>query len=428
MRKVLIIGYLWPYCSYPNGSPRTLGLANYLPEFGWQPIILTPSLSKKLNFSRFRVIETPYCSVVATLRKKLHLNPNKGFQEQLGIPLAYRENRDFFMTKLSMLVEEIITYPDVDKGWKSFAIHAGNELLEKEQIGTMISVWPITAHLVAKELREKHRLRWIADFTHLWSQGYDYQYGPIRKLFDRRLEIKTILQAGALTTVSPFFAKRLRELHKRQPIYSITHGFDPISVNSPPAPLTARFSITYTGTFVHTKKQKPSKLFEALKELIDNKIIDRNDIEVAFYGTEYEWLTRKVEQYGLSDIVRQYGVIPRSVSFQKQRESQVLLHLGWDDKGIKGCYSSKIFDYLAAQRPILAVGGASDEVVKNLLSETKAGVYCPDIKDIKEFIAQSYLEWKQKGRVTYAGDPVQTNKYSHREMARKFAEILEHLT
>ena len=47
MKKVLIIGYLWPYCRHQGGSPRTLGLVNYLAEFGWHPIVLTPPLSKE---------------------------------------------------------------------------------------------------------------------------------------------------------------------------------------------------------------------------------------------------------------------------------------------------------------------------------------------------------------------------------------------
>lgn len=60
MKKVLIIGYLWPYLS---GSVRVLPLANSLPEFGWQPIILATPLREKPD-TWFRVIETPYHNVV----------------------------------------------------------------------------------------------------------------------------------------------------------------------------------------------------------------------------------------------------------------------------------------------------------------------------------------------------------------------------
>jgi hypothetical protein len=103
-------------------------------------------------------------------------------------------------------------------------------------------------------------------------------------------------------------------------------------------------------------------------------VIDRKDVDVRFYGTSQGWLKKEIAQHNLSDIVHQSGVVSRSTSLQKQRESQILLHLGWDDKNIKGFYTSKIFEYLSAQRQVLAVGGASAEVVRDLLRETKAGV------------------------------------------------------
>jgi hypothetical protein len=160
---------------------------------------------------------------------------------------------------------------------------------------------------------------------------------------------------------------------------------------------------------------------------MDNNIIDRKDIEVSFYGGRYGWLEKESEYYGVSDVVHQHDFIAQPLSVQKQRESQILLHLGWDDDEIKGFYSSKIFEYLAAQRPILAVGGASDEVVNDLILETKAGLYSKEVKDIKEFIKKFYLEYKKNGKVSYTGDIEKINKYSHREMARKFADIMNEL-
>jgi hypothetical protein len=219
---------------------------------------------------------------------------------------------------------------------------------------------------------------------------------------------------------------KLRELHLKKPIYSITHGFNPSLINAPAAPLTKQFTITYTGN-IYPIKQKPSKLFESLRELMDNNIIDRKDIEVSFYGGRYGWLEKESEYYGVSDVVHQHDFIAQPLSVQKQRESQILLHLGWDDDEIKGFYSSKIFEYLAAQRPILAVGGASDEVVNDLILETKAGLYSKEVKDIKEFIKKFYLEYKKNGKVSYTGDIEKINKYSHREMARKFADIMNEL-
>ena len=401
-------------------------------EFNWQPIILTSPLSEKpdLRFDAAIIETPPHHDIFYFWRKLLNqlfnIEPNKSINTQLKEKMGATSRKSFIDFILNFYMA-IFAYPDTEKHWRSFAVKSVDELFEKENIDAMISVWPITAHLIGKELKRKYKIPWVADFSHLWSQGYYYQYGPIRKSFDRRLEIKTLLQADALTTISPFFGEKLEKLHKRQPIYSIIHGFDPSLVNIIPATLTPKFSITYTGT-LYPEKQKTSKFFAAVKELLDSTYIDRNDIEVSFYGGKYGWLTEEIKQYALSDIIYQCDVIPHSASIQKQQESQILLHLGWDDKQIQGFYSSKIFEYLAAQRPILAIGGASDEVVKDILSETKAGVYSTEVKDIKDFLERFYLEYKCNGKVTYGGNIEKINKYSHREMAKKFADILNQIT
>lgn len=429
MKKVLIIGWFAPFCRYRGGSSRIRELAKHLSEFGWQPIILTPSLHEKPEFD-VEIIETPYQDIfyrriIASLKKKS--NPEKSFMEQIGLSQSVRENRKSLTKRLIMLAAGIITYPDTSRGWIPFAIKAGERVIEKEKIDAMISVWPITAHLAAKKLKRKYNIPWIADFSHLWSQGYHYQYGPVRKLIDRRLEVKTLRHADALTTISQFFATTLKELHKQKPVYPITHSFDPSWINNHSVSITSKFTITYTGN-VYQEKYKPSKLFEALKELIDEGVIDRKGVDVLFYGAFQDWLRKEIEHYNLSDIVHQCGVVSHSTSLQKQRESQILLHLGWDDEKIKGFYSLKIFEYLSSQRPVFAVGGASTEVVKDLLSETKAGVYCLTIEEIKDALHHFYSEYKREGKVSYNGDLQKINKYSYREMARKYSEILDSLT
>ena len=429
MRNILIVGYLWPYCRHKGGSPRTLGLTNYLQEFGWEPIVLTAPLdNNSIPQLKAKIIETSSRDIFYFWRKLFLLlgySPNKSisgqFKEKIGV-----NSKKSFVDILLNYYKTLFAYPDTEKHWRPFAIKSANDIFREVKINGIISTWPITAHLVAKELKSKYRIPWIADFSHLWSQGYNYQYGKIRKIIDRKLELRTLSHADALTTISTYFADKLRELHQTKSIYSITHGFNPSLINTPASPLTKQFSITYTGN-IYPKKQKPSKLFESLRELIDNNIIDRKDIEVSFYGGKYGWLRKESEDYGISDIVHQHDFISQSLAVEKQRESQILLHLGWDDNEIKGFYSSKIFEYLAAQRPILAIGGASDEVVNDLIFETKAGLYSKEVEGIKGFIKKYYLEFKKNGRVNYIGDIDKIKKYSHREMARKFADIMNEL-
>ena len=105
LKRVLIITYYFP--PRPGiASLRLRGLAKYLPEFGWEPVILTAALPG-IPDQRFKVIQTSYPGdITALLKKKLGLNSSKGFQEQIGIPLAIREGKKSFTRKLITIIKD----------------------------------------------------------------------------------------------------------------------------------------------------------------------------------------------------------------------------------------------------------------------------------------------------------------------------------
>ena len=116
-------------------------------------------------------------------------------------------------------------------------------------------------------------------------------------------------------------------------------------------------------------------------------------------------------------------IIPRKEIPEKQRQSQLLLLLDWNDPGYGGC-PGKLYEYLAARRPIISTGGCNG-AVKNILEETNAGFYCQTETEIKTVLLQSYREFKEEaGSVSYQGKEEAIMRYSHRVMAKKFAEIL----
>jgi glycosyltransferase involved in cell wall biosynthesis len=422
MKTVLLIGY--PFPLRPGGSPRLLGLAKYLPEFGWQPVILTAPLDEKAD-PRYRIIETDYRDALGFLGKMLKLNPEEDARKQvkrrLGIT-AKKSVMDFILTRAG----EIINYPDSEKGWKPFAIKDGEELLQKEKIDAVISTSaPVTAHIIANRLKSRHNIPWVADLRDLWTQNHNYSYSPVRKLFDRRLELKTLAAADVLVTVSQPWANKLGTLHKGKAIYAITNGFDPETVNIPPANLTTKFTITYTG-MIYPGKQNPSRLLAAMQGLISDGTVNPDDIEIRFYGSREDWLEKETEKHGLSGVTRQYGEVLRDIALQKQRESQVLLLLNWDDPQEKGNYPGKVFEYLAAGRPILATGGSEDDAVAGLLKET-GGTQATTVEATMSALKGLYQEYLFNGSVSRRGGNASINKYSQREMAKRFSEVLDRL-
>lgn len=419
IKRVLIIIHL------PRASPRLEGLVKYLPEFDWEPIILT-GVTDKYRDLPARIVETPYRNALGFLGRFLRVDPEKDARQQIKNRFSISSKKspvDFFLA----LGGEIINYPCPDKNWKPFALKAAREVLQKEKIDAVISSSPpVVSHLIGGELKTEHKIPWVADIRDLWSQNHNYGYSPLRRALDRRLELKTLSKVDALVTVSEPWAKKLRVLHTGSPVYVINHGFDPAEVNNPPANLTAKFTITYTGT-IYTRGQSPAKLLSPLQQLISDGTINLDEIEVRFYGDRLAWLDKEIEKYGLSTVVKQYGMLPKQSVLKKQRESQILLLFRWENPEERGWYPAKVFEYLGARRPILAIGG-SDDVVKVLLDENKVGICVSTVEEIKDALKKLYQEYKLRGSVAYGGDESQISRYSQREMARKFSEILDHTT
>lgn len=422
-KRVLVITYYFP--PRPDiASLRLRGLAKYLPEYGWEPVILTAALPGKPE-SCFKVVQTAYPGdASACWKRKLGLRPDKGFQEQIGVPRALRESKSSFTSKLLTLAGAIIAYPDGQKSWYPFAVSAGHDLLTRERFDALLSSSsPVTCHLIARELKRRHRIPWVADLRDLWTQNHYYPYGPVRRLFERHLELKTLSAADALVTVSGPLAGKLRLLHRGKPVIAIPNGYDPDEVAS--APLTREFTITYTGQ-LYQGKRDPTPLFRAIAELISEGRLDRRVVKVRFYGATDYWVEKEVKRFGLEDVVSLSPRVPREIALEKQRESQILLLLNWNDPEETGVYTGKVFEYLAARRPILAVGGPRG-VVTELLEETGAGFHALGYAQLKHALLELYEQYRTFGCVPYKGREEQIAKYSHVEMARRFAELLDFL-
>jgi glycosyltransferase involved in cell wall biosynthesis len=419
LQKVLIIAHYY--------GTRVPGLVKYLPEFGFQPVLLTTVTPLDEPFpADADIVKTENRETMRFWKKLLGMKPGTDFRDQVKSKIGVT-SRKSFIDRMLTLGGEITNYPGPYKGWQPFAVKAGDELLQSEEIAAMISSsHPVDSHIIARELKSRHGIPWVADLRDLWSQNHNYSYSRIRKMFDRRLEKKTLAGADSLVTVSPPWAEKLGILHKGKLIYTITNGFDPEKQADSQVEITSKFSITHTGN-IYGGKQDPGKILQAVSGLIDEGTINPDDVEIRFYGPVLEWLDREIDESGLAAATRQYGVVAHDEAIRKQKESQLLLLLDWDSPGEKGVYPLKALEYLGAGRPILATGGETGNVVDDLLNKTGAGVHAITVEDVKSTLAEMYREYKHNGKITYHGLDNEINEYSQRKMAGKFADILDKL-
>jgi glycosyltransferase involved in cell wall biosynthesis len=423
VKKVLIITFHF-IKKETIGSIRLHGVAKYLPDFGWEPTILTSRGEISNIESQYKIIETQYADITTIWKQRLGYDTRDSVKKQLGIPIY--KNKKLILDYVLKVWEEIFSYPDGRIGWHNYAVKAGEKLLaEGEYDAILSSSKPETCHLVAKKLKDNFDIPWVADFRDLWTQNHYNDRFLLRRFFEKRLECFIISNADVLTTVSNPLATMLKQFHRDKKVHTIVNGFDPDQLN-PGEKVLDKFAIVYTGV-LYQGKRDPEPLFQAISELIKSGKICLCDIEIQFYGTDDEWLFYDIKKYNLEKVVNVNGPISREESIHKQKIAQVLLLLTWIHPMEKGVYTGKLFDYLAAQRPVLAMG-IPGSVIGELLDETQAGVYVSSIEELKNAILSYYQEYKLTGKVSYKGNPVEIEKYSHREMTRKFAEVLDIIT
>lgn len=426
MKKVLIIGHFWPYRT--GGGFRTVGLAKYLNNFGWEPVIITGALRQKPEIPA-RYIEVEYGNFLGNWVKIFGFNPKNDIGDQLkGSVKRASFGVKSFLKLFYNAAREIFAWPDEDKYFIKPALKEARKILSVEKIDAIISEHPVSSHIVASKLKEEFKIPWIADFVDLWSQNHNYPYSRIRKSIETKFEKKTIRDSDALVTVTDFLADNLKKLYKDKKIFSITNGFDPEKANIPPANLSKKFTIIYTGQ-IFVGKRDPEKFLKAVSELISEKKIDPNDINIEFYCSENTWLAEKITDLGLSAVAKQCGVKERKIAIQKQRESQILLLLNWRTTHGEGVYTGKIFEYFAAMRPILVTEGIKkNNFIKELIERTHAGASGGNVEEIKKILSEFYSQYKKDGSVKYSGNWEEIKKYSYYEMVGKFANILNEIS
>lgn len=189
MKKVLIISYYFAQ-NESIGSIRLQGLTKFLPYFGWEPTILTIKANKKTN-SNNRIIETPYDDILIKWKKRLGLKPEETVKGRLNLPV--HKNKKTFVDNIYNWWEEIFAYPDANKGWYKYAVDAGDKLLENESFDAIISSSsPVTTHLIAKKLKDKHDIPWIADLRPMDSKPLQPLF-LFQKIYRKKIGNKNII-------------------------------------------------------------------------------------------------------------------------------------------------------------------------------------------------------------------------------------------
>lgn len=424
-KKVLIITYYWPPAGGP-GVQRWLKFVKYLPEFAIDPIVFIPEnptypikdeqlqneVSSDLEIIKFPINE-PY---------KFAKMFSKDKTQQMSAGLITNHKKQTFLEKILLWVRGNVFIPDARIGWVNPSINYLKSYIETHPIDTIITTGPPhSVHLIGLGLKKMLPIRWIADFRDPWTSiGYHKELKLSAKAAEQHklLEKRVLTQADEIIVTSPTTKKEFEQI-TNQPIQVITNGYDVEYVEK--QPLDNKFSLAHIGSLL--SERNPRVLWKALRELVKEDEQFAKDFELKLVGKVSSDVIDAIEEFKLTPYLNNMGYVSHQEALIQQRTSQVLLLIEIDSYLTKGIIPGKLYEYMAAERPILGIGPEEADFA-NILKSTNAGVFCQyDEKDIiKEHLLNYYRLFKENNLKVYA---MGLQYYSRKKLTEKLAEIIK---
>ncbi len=423
-KKVLIIAYYFPPMGM-GGVQRVAKFVKYLPQFGWQPVVLTlkdveylssdPSLMEEIpeNVEVFRTGSLDPLRILFLIRKFFK-------RKKKGKAKSYTEGKSKFLSWF--------LFPDNKIGWLPWALAKGYFLCKREKINLIFSTSPpITSHLIGYLLSLLTGIKWVSDYRDLWSGGYQYEYPPtpIHIWLKNRIQKTLLKKADGVTAVNDILLQKLKEIENRiGKSELILSGFDSEDFQLTPKSRSDLFTVVYMGTF--SPDHNPQPFLAALSGLLEENLIPKNKIKFNHIGLCAGIdMDKLLTKYDLENIVEQKGYLPHKQAVEFLSQADLFLLAITPRKQGEIILTGKIFEYMAAQKPILAVvppKGAAAQIIK----EFNAGkVVSPDnIPEIKEALFYFYQKFDKKEKV--AELKVEDLKFLERRyLTSKLAKLFE---
>ena len=377
MKKVLIITYYWPPAG-GSGVQRWLKFTKYLPKYNWQPIIYTPENpyfevkdQALLNDipAEAKIWKTPIWEPYA-LKDKLF---GKGSESQSAGVIT---NKKSLKNKVLNWVRGNVFIPDPKIYWVKPSIKILLKKIKKEGIEHIITTGPPhSMHLIGLGLKKAMpNLKWIADFRDPWSEldlFNEFQLNNSSMKKHKDLEREVLQTADVTLTVSETWVKDLKRLGGDR-VELITNGYDADDFELKPK-INDKFIIGHYGLLNHLRN--PKNLWKSLNSLCDENTEFNNKLEIHLSGNIDGEVLAEIESYScLKAKVKQLGYLSHAQVLEQYNQADVLLLLLFNSKSGVGNYPGKIFEYFAAQKPILAFGPISSDA-ERLIKNTNTGKY-----------------------------------------------------
>lgn len=434
MKKVLVIAYYFP----PSGGPgvqRVLKHVRYLPKYGWEPTVITvengdfpardeslmEEIPEGLTVHRTKIFE-PY----AAYRRLMKMNEGAAVDvNNIKKDGAKSSLKDKFVE----FIRSTFFIPDARSYWRRTAKKEIKEIVRKGGFDAVYSSSPpYTCSLIARDIKRKTKLPWVAGFRDPWT---GFISSPKRwflpAAIDRSMEKSVFSEADAveaawLGIISDAIGK-YPSLEKDK-FHHVPNGFDP---NDYPENVDKgdeeRFVLTYTGSLYG--RRNPKALFEAIEALIEEGKVDPERFLLRFIGRFGTEIHVMFEEVSFKDSIEIIGYVPHHESTAYLFRSDMLLLIVDESKESEEIVPGKVYEYIGTMKPVFAIAPPKSAIA-DLMHETEAGPVAnhPDVEQLAEYFYDYYSQY-HAGKTIYFPKKERINQYTRENATKRLAEILD---
>lgn len=435
MKKILVVAYYFP----PSGGPgvqRVLKHIKYLPEFGWQPVVLTVSNGQFPARDESLLQQIPDGTIVERTRiyepyDIYRMFTGKSKDTAIDVNTIKKDNSKIsFKENLAEFIRSTFFIPDARIGWLLTARKKAIELIRQHDMKAVYSSSPpYTCSLIAKYASQKSKLPWIAGFRDPWT---DFISTPKRwlipKMIDKSMEKAVFMNANFVECAWEGIIKdalaKYPDLDPSKFIH-VPNGFDSNDFPDVTYIPNSTFTVTYTGSMYG--RRNPESLFKAIEELLAESKISPEDFTLRFVGRFGNEVSEMFDKATFSARIEQIGYVSHHESIELIMKSDALLLVVDESKESREIVPGKVYEYIGVNRPLIAIG-PEDGAVANLIRETSTGniAHQNNIEKIKSMFMHAYTKWKNGSHTTDSNQDI-IRKYERRNAAGRLAELLSKL-
>lgn len=428
--RLLVLTYYWPP-SGGAGVQRCLKWVKYLPGLGVEPTVVTVDADQATYPVRDESLLREVPPEVRVVRTAT-LEPFGSYQRLTGRAVPHggfaNEGKPGLVQQVLRFVRGNLFIPDPRRGWNAYALAAVEKLLARgEQFDAVLtSSPPHSTQLIGLALQKKYGLRWLADLRDPWTDIYYAQSlhrTAAAARLDAHYEQQVLRRADAVLVTSPeterLFRRKLPDLAKGK-IVVLPNGYDETNFQEASQPPTDCLRITYAGTIAASYRIGP--FLRALAACARQH--PAVPLRLRFVGQADAGVREQVAEAGLSDATEFLAFVPHQQSVRYLLSSSALL-MGIPDVALnKGILPGKVFEYLAARKPVLCVAPAGSDA-DHILREAGAGQALPydDAALMARVLDGLARQWLQSPNLDLPASAV-VERYSRQGQAARLAELV----